>query len=95
MNHQQIVKAVDDSYLTALQNRQTNAINVPIPVIIDYLFKNHGRVTQAMLQQEEKNTKEMFYNPTHPINESFRLSNSSTSQLHQTTAHQYYILCYH
>ena len=65
--HQQIIRAIDDSYLTALRNRQTNTINVTIPIIIDYLFSNHGRVTPAMLHHEEKLVKEMFYDPTHPI----------------------------
>ena len=51
---QQIVKAVEDTYLTALQNRQTNTIDVTIPVVINYLFCNHGYVIPAMLQQEEK-----------------------------------------
>ena len=64
---QQIVKSIDDTYLTALQNRQTNTIDVSIPVIIDYLFSNYGRVTPAILQHEEKLVKEMFYDPTHPI----------------------------
>ena len=64
---QQLFKAIDDAYLTALRNCQTNTIDVSIPVIIDYLFSNHGRVTPAMLQHEEKLVKEMFYDPTHPI----------------------------
>ena len=64
---QQIVKAIDNAYLTALRNRQTNTIDVSIPVIIDYLFSNHGRVTPAMLHHEEMSVKEMFYEPTHPI----------------------------
>ena len=51
---QQIVKAVDDTYLTALRNRQINIIDVMIPVVISYLFSNHGRVTQVMLQYQEK-----------------------------------------
>ena len=64
---QQIVKAVPDGYLTALRNRQTNTIDGSIPVIMDYLFSNHGRVTPAMLHAEEKEVKEMFYDPAHPI----------------------------
>ena len=32
---QQIVKAVDDAYLTALRNRLTNTIDATIPVILD------------------------------------------------------------
>ena len=58
---QQIVKAIDDAYLMALRNHQTNTINVSIPVIFDYLFSNHDRVTPAMLHDEEKEVKEMFY----------------------------------
>ena len=64
---QQIVKAVDDAFLTALRNRLTNTIDVAIPVILDYLFTNHGRVSPAMLQAEEKAVKEMYYDITHPI----------------------------
>ena len=62
-----LVKAINNSYLTALRNRQTITIDVTIPVIIDYLFSNHGRVTPAMLHHEEKLVREMFYDPTHPI----------------------------
>lgn len=64
---QQIIKAVDDTYLTPLRNRQTNTIDVTIPDILDYLFTNHGRVSPAMLHEEEKNVKEMIYDPTHPV----------------------------
>ena len=64
---QQIVKAVDDAYLTALRNHLTNTIDATIPVILDYLFTNHGRVSPGMLQAEEKAVKEMHYDITHPI----------------------------
>ncbi len=64
---QQIIKAVNDAYLTALRNRLTNTIDAPIPIILDYLFTNHGRVTPAMLQNEEKDVKEMHYEISHPI----------------------------
>ena len=64
---QQIIKAVDDLYLMALRNRQTNTIDVTIPVILDYLFTNHGRVTPAMLHHGEKQVKEMYYDPQHPV----------------------------
>ena len=65
--HQQIIKAVDESYLMALQNRQTNTIDVTIPVILDYLFSNHSRLTPAMLQHEEKQIKEMYYDLQQPV----------------------------
>ena len=61
------MKTVDDAYLTALRNRQINTINVTIPVVIDCLFNNHGRVTPAMLQHQEKIVKGMYYNTMHPV----------------------------
>ena len=64
---QQIIKAVDDAYLTALWNRLTNTTDVTIPIILDYLFTNHGHMSPAMLQLEEKALKEMHYDITHPI----------------------------
>ena len=95
---QQIVKAIDDSYLTALRNWQTNTIDVAIPVIIDYLFSNHGQVTLAMLHQEEKNVKEMFYNPTHPIDVIFNkvedLSDLSTAARAEFTEQQLINIAY-
>ena len=51
----------------APRNHQTNTINVTIPVILDYLFSNHGRVTPSMLQHEEKQVKEIYYDPQHPV----------------------------
>ena len=65
---QQIVKAVNDTYLTELRNRQTNTINVMISVVINHLFSNHSCVTPAMLQHQEKLVIEMYCNPMHPVN---------------------------
>ncbi len=36
-------------------------------MLLDYLFSNNGRVPPAMLQNEEKLVKEMYYDPTHSI----------------------------
>ena len=95
---QQIVKAVDDSYLTALRNRQTNTIDVTIPVLIDYLFSNHGRVTPAMLHHHEKTVKEMYYDPMHPIDVIFNkvedLSDLSTAARADLTEQQLINIAY-
>jgi len=64
---QQIITAIEDTFLTPLRNRQTNTIDVTIPVILDYLYTNHGKVSPAMLQEEERAVKEMVYDTTHPI----------------------------
>ena len=50
----QVVSAIQDSYLAALKNRQTNTITVPLDQIIEYLFRNYGRVTPAQLVHEEQ-----------------------------------------
>ena len=38
----QIVTAVEDSYLAALKNRQTNNITTPINQVVQYLFRNNN-----------------------------------------------------
>ena len=95
---QQIVKAVPDGFLTALRNRQTNTIDGSIPVIMYYLFSNHGRVTPAMLQAEEKAVKEMFNDPAHPIDVIFNkvedLSNLSSAARANFTEQQLINIAY-
>ena len=55
---EKIIEAIDNAYLTALLNYQTNVIDVTIPIILDYLFNNHGRVTPAILHHEKKKSQE-------------------------------------
>ena len=64
---QQIVKAVDESFLLALKDRTTQTILAPIHDIIQFLFTNHGKVTQAKLQDEEQVVKSFAFNPNDPI----------------------------
>ena len=63
----QVVSSIQDSYLAALKNRQTNTITVPLDQIIEYLFRNYGRVTPAQLVHEEQNVTNYTYDPTLPI----------------------------
>ena len=63
----QLVAAVQDSYLSALKNRQTNTITEHLHVIIEYLFRNYGRVTPAQLAHEEQQVQNFIYDPTLPI----------------------------
>ena len=64
---QQIVRAVDESYLLPLHNRQTNTILVPIFQVIRFLFVNHGKVTPSKLMEEELQVKSYVYIPAQPI----------------------------
>ena len=64
---QQTIIAVDDACLTALCDHQTKTIYITIAALLDYLFSNHGQVTPAMIQHEEKNVKEILFDPTHLV----------------------------
>ena len=44
-----------------------NAITVPLDQIIEYLFRNYGRVTPAQLIHEEQTVTNYSYDPTLPI----------------------------
>ena len=59
--------AIQDSYLSALKNRQTNTITEHLHTIIEYLFRNYGRVTPAQLAHEEQQVQNFVYDPTLPI----------------------------
>jgi 6-pyruvoyl-tetrahydropterin synthase len=65
---QQIVKALDHQYLTALCNHQTkNAIEVGVHQILQFLFNTYGKVSPQLLHAEEENVKAHTYDPTNPI----------------------------
>ena len=67
----QIVEAIEPQFLTALRNRQTNAISLPTYQILQFLYDEYGRVTPQMLQDQETKLKNMVYDPTHPIDSLF------------------------
>ena len=67
----QIVEAVEPQFLTALRNRQTNAINLPTHQILQFLYDEYGRVTPQMLQDQETKLKNMAFDPTQPIDSLF------------------------
>ena len=64
---QQIAKAVEEAYLLALRNRHTRTIVHPIQYIINFLFQNHGKVTQAKLAAERLRVEQYAFNPNEPI----------------------------
>jgi len=63
----QIVTAIEPSYLAAIKNRQTNTITLRVHEIMEYLFRNFGRVTPAKLADEEQQLLAWVYDPTLPI----------------------------
>ena len=44
---QEIIKSIEDTYLTSLRNHQTNIIDLHILLILGYLFTNHDSSNNA------------------------------------------------
>ena len=68
---QQIIAAVEPSYLEALRNRQTNFITLSIDDIIQHLYDTYGNITPKSLQDYEDRTKQMMFDPIQPIDDVF------------------------
>jgi hypothetical protein len=64
---QQIVKAVDAPYLTAIRDRASNSLRGPIRSILQHLQTLYGRVSQQMLENREQELRDMHYNAKYPI----------------------------
>ena len=63
----QIVAAIDPAYLAAIKNRQTNTITLRLHEIINFLFRNFGRVTPANLSDAEQQLLAWTFDPSLPI----------------------------
>ena len=63
----QIIEAIDKTYLDGLRSTLTNTINQPIYVVLQYLFTTYGRVTPSDLADYEDAIKKTVYNPADPI----------------------------
>jgi hypothetical protein len=68
---QQIIKAVDNTYLTAIRNRQTNSLTGTVQQIINHLLDTYGRITPTMIDDYEQNLKSLTYDPASPIDNIF------------------------
>ena len=64
---QQINQAVEPGFLSALRDRTTNSINVPVFDVLDYLGNTYGNVTEEMLQEREERVSRMSYSLSQPI----------------------------
>ena len=69
---QQLVKAVEEDWLTPLRNQTTNALQGTIPDIVAYLFTTHGDISPESLIKREQQVKTMEYRPdTEPVDKVF------------------------
>lgn len=64
---QQIIEAVEPMYLTAVKNRTSDTITIPVHEVMDHLFTSYGDVTPHIFQIKEAAIKSSTWDPTTPI----------------------------
>ena len=65
---QQIIQAVEPDFLSALHDRTTNSINMPVFNVLDHLGNTYRNVTEEMLQERKERVSRMSYSLSQPIN---------------------------
>jgi len=63
----QIVAAVDEAYLTAVQNRNTGQWNGTVFQVFNHLMMRYGRISPGQLAQFERETDDLMVDTTLPI----------------------------
>ena len=69
---QQIVEAVEPVYLTAVTNRTSNTITIPVYEVMDHLFSTYGDVTPSTFQAKDAALKSSTWDPNTPIDTLFQ-----------------------
>ena len=64
---QQLVAAVDPTYLSSLRSRTTNALQGTVSDILDHLQEVYGTVSPQMIEDRDAELRSMIYNPRLPI----------------------------
>ena len=64
---QQIVSAIDDKFLRAIRDKNTNSLIGTIPQVFDHLFSNYGHVTRQELSELKKQVEDFSYQATDPV----------------------------
>ena len=75
---QQVVNAIDNLYLRAIINTTTQAIQLHLHEIFDYLYRTYGNVTPQKLHARDTEVKNMVYNLQNPIDNIFNEIESLT-----------------
>eukprot|EP00957_Ditylum_brightwellii_P054380 4120126-Ditylum_brightwellii.AAC.1 len=73
---QQLIKAVDAKYLTAICNPATQKITCTIQQIFDYLFDAYGDVSPSQLQELCNSIENISFDPYKPVNTLYTEINS-------------------
>ena len=68
---QMLIEAIDDVYLEAIRDANTNSINMSTYDIIQYLYDTYGDITPEGLEDERDTVKNLTYDPNLPIDTIF------------------------
>ena len=70
---QQLIKAVDGTYLEAIRDRTSDTITRPVHEVMEHLFNTYGQVTPTDYQTRETAVKSLTFDPnTTPIDNIFK-----------------------
>ena len=64
---QQLSEAIDNIYLDALRDANTNALNVPIRDVLQYLYDTYGDIAPEILTEKRQIVEQMVFDPSLPI----------------------------
>eukprot|EP00957_Ditylum_brightwellii_P211860 15366685-Ditylum_brightwellii.AAC.1 len=73
---QQIIDAVDATYLTAIRDPITHQVKSTIPIILKHLFDNYGDFMAEELRELQEQVENLTYQPTKLIDTIFAKSNT-------------------
>jgi hypothetical protein len=68
---QQIVKAIEPTYLASLRDRNSNSLGGTVNDILAHMQATYGRISQQMMEDREQELRTMTYNPKFPIDTIF------------------------
>ena len=68
---QQIVTAVDETYVIAMKNRETGQFVGNVLQIFQYLQNTYGTISSSQLSKFEKDVTDLYYDPVTPVDNIF------------------------
>ena len=64
---QQILKAIEQQWLLAITDRNSQSLTGTIAQILEFLFDTYGYVSTTMLEKKEEGLRELDYHPRQPV----------------------------
>ena len=64
---QQLTESINTIYLDALRDANTNALNLPIRDVLQYLYDTYGDIAPEILSEKRQIVEQMIFDPALPI----------------------------